>query len=317
MKLYKYVRPDVVPKMFGDGETVLLKCSPPSEFNDPYELFLTVDFNIEPILLAFYEDLVGEMVQTPTACFSRAPDVVPMWAHYGSEGQGAVIELDEDCIRAAYPEIRLDDVEYRDGADPALTMALRHAAGTLKFRHADQLQGAILWAAYFTKSSAWSYERERRVVVPNAKYLQSRQGGRFLVIQKGCVTGLIVGPGASEEVRDLLGRRAAIMGCAYYETVIGRLTTRPYFESATGPCVFAGDLLVEADHVCQGCREPLGGAGDRCSWCSIGDLEREAAAADNPLRLLANLGLLDSYRSEVARIAAESSAEDNDELIGG
>jgi len=285
MKLYKYVPPGVVPKMFGDGETVLLKCSPPSEFNDPYELFLTVDFNIDPMLLAFYADLAGEIVQTPTACFSRAPDVVPMWAHYGSEGRGAVIEFDEGCVRAAYPDVRFGDIEYRDDADPALTAALRHAAGTLKFRHAHQLQTAVLWAAYFTKSSVWSYERERRVVVPNGRYLQPGEGGRFLVIPRGCVTGLIVGPRASREVRDLLSLRAAEMGCAYYETVIGRLTTRPYYESATGPYVFDGDLLVEAEHVCQGCGEPLGGAGDRCSWCSIGDVEREAAAADNPLRL--------------------------------
>jgi hypothetical protein len=129
MKLYKYVRPNVIGRMFEDDK-VLVRCSLPSEFNDPYELFLTVDFNVGPSLLAFYQDLVGTIVQTPTACFSRAPDVVPMWAHYGSEGQGAVIEFDEECIENSFPECRFGDVEYRDAPDPRLTDRLRFAAGT-------------------------------------------------------------------------------------------------------------------------------------------------------------------------------------------
>jgi Protein of unknown function (DUF2971) len=309
MKLYKYVHPDTVGRVFGDDDTVLVKCSLPSEFNDPYELFLTIDFGVGPELLAFYQDLVGELVQTPTACFSRAPDVVPMWAHYGREGQGAVIEFDEQCLAGAYAKCRFGDVEYRDGADPLLTDYLRFAAGTLKFRHAAQLQESVLWAAYFTKASAWSYERERRMVVPEPAYLEQRGGLRFLVVRKECVTGLFSGPRTAEDLRDFLRERATRLGCSYYETVIGRLTARPYFNAADDPYVFDGVSLSLAQFICHDCGEPLGAMGDLCSWCSLGDDERAQAAADNPLRLLDNLGMLDTYldsRAPTSRPPAEA-----------
>jgi Protein of unknown function (DUF2971) len=311
MKLYKYVGPDVVGKMFGEDDTVLLKCSLPIEFNDPYELFLTVDFNIGPRLLAFYQDVVGDIVQTPTACFSRAPDVVPMWAHYGAEGQGAVIEFDEHCLVEAYPDCRFDDVEYRDGADPLLTNHLRFAAGTLKFRHAHVLQGAVLWAAYFTKASAWSYERERRVVVPEPGYLEPRGDYRFLVVHRDCVTGLLSGPRTPGDISELLRQQAAKLECPYYETVIGRLTPRPFFKSADGTYVFDGNRLSPADYICWDCGEPLGVLGERCSWCSVGGADRAEAAADNPLRLLDRYGLLDGYRNR--RFAPGASAPESDQ----
>ena len=299
MKLYKYVRPHVVPKMFGVGGNVLVKCSTPDEFNDPYELFLTLDFDIEPNLLAFYEDVVGRVVQAPTACFSRSPDVVPMWAHYGSEGQGAVIELDEDCLLSAHPELEFGDVAYREGPDPALNNLLKWAATTLKFRHSHALQTAVLSAAYFTKASPWSYERERRMVVP-PEYLRSRRDRSFLVVDKACITGVIAGPQASPQVRRTLRRRAGQIGCTYYQTVIGKLTPRPYFKTAAGPYTFDGERLLSARSACEECGEPLGRDGFRCSWCSMGDEEREAAAAENPLRLLAGVGLLEDYRSGAA-----------------
>ena len=36
-----------------------LKCSLPRNFNDPYELFLTVNFREKPEALAFYTDVIG------------------------------------------------------------------------------------------------------------------------------------------------------------------------------------------------------------------------------------------------------------------
>jgi hypothetical protein len=297
MKLYKYVHPDTVPRVFGPSDTVLLRCSLPKEFNDPYELFLTVDYNLKPALLAYYQDIVGEIVQTPTACFSRAPDVVPMWAHYGREGSGAVIEFDEDCLTSEYPECAVDDIEYRDEADPTLTQALEFAARTLKPRHAAAFGESVLRGAYFTKASAWSYERERRMVVVRPDYLEKRDGRRFLVVHNKCVTGLIGGPDCPAELRELLRERAAALDCPYYDMVIGRLTPRPYFNGAADPHVFDGYALTPATYICDQCGEPLGAPGDTCSWCGLSDDERTQAAMDNPLRLLGKLGLLDEYMS--------------------
>lgn len=103
-KLYKYLGSELAGVALShNGAT--LKFSLPREFNDPFELFLTVDHNSSPATLAFYEEVMGEILDMPTTCFSSNPDVVPMWAHYGQNGQGFVIEVDEDILHA----------ELRDG----------------------------------------------------------------------------------------------------------------------------------------------------------------------------------------------------------
>jgi hypothetical protein len=79
--IYKYLGHEVIDKLFQSPDNVTFKCSLPKDFNDPYELFLTIDFKEEPELLAFYADAIGELPQYPTTCFSRSPAVIPMWAH--------------------------------------------------------------------------------------------------------------------------------------------------------------------------------------------------------------------------------------------
>ena len=53
-KIYKYASSQFISNFFSLPELVTLKCSLPNDFNDPYELFLTIDFNEEPDALAFY-----------------------------------------------------------------------------------------------------------------------------------------------------------------------------------------------------------------------------------------------------------------------
>jgi hypothetical protein len=71
-KMYKYASSQFINNIFNLPEQVTLKCSLPKDFNDPYELFLTIDFNEEPDALAFYADAVGDLAQLPTTCFSRS-----------------------------------------------------------------------------------------------------------------------------------------------------------------------------------------------------------------------------------------------------
>jgi len=93
--LYKYIGPATLDKVFSELGHFTMKCSLPKNFNDPYELFLTLDFRERPEALAYYADVVGDLPQIPTTCFSRSPDVVPMWAHYAQNLEGFAIELDE------------------------------------------------------------------------------------------------------------------------------------------------------------------------------------------------------------------------------
>ena len=53
-RIYKYVAPNYLDKVFGSRDLVTLKCSHPKDFNDPYELFLTINFNESPEMLAFF-----------------------------------------------------------------------------------------------------------------------------------------------------------------------------------------------------------------------------------------------------------------------
>ena len=96
--IYKYVGSSYLDKIFMTKEHITLKCSYPKDFNDPYELFLTIDFNERPEVLAFYADAVGELPQLHTTCFSRSPAVLPMWAHYAQNLQGLCIEFDEKLL---------------------------------------------------------------------------------------------------------------------------------------------------------------------------------------------------------------------------
>ena len=43
-KIYKYISPDILELIFSKKDYCGLKFSYPKDYNDPYELFLTIDF---------------------------------------------------------------------------------------------------------------------------------------------------------------------------------------------------------------------------------------------------------------------------------
>jgi hypothetical protein len=133
--IYKYAGPSNLNKVFASAEHVTLKCSHPKDFNDPYELFLTVDFNEKPHVLAFYAEAVGKLPQVPTTCFSLSPSVVPMWAHYAQNLEGFVIEFDEVKLVESFPESGFGNVDYRDATDARLTDMLYRASEIGKPRY--------------------------------------------------------------------------------------------------------------------------------------------------------------------------------------
>ena len=310
-RIYKYASPRSLGRMLASTNGVSLTCSLPKEYNDPYELFLTIRFNTEPELLAFYADLIGQIVQQPTTCFSTRPDVTPMWAHYADNLRGAVLELDETRLKEEFPASVFGDIEYREDADDQLNELLRMAHGTSKFRHSRFLVDGVLSAAYFTKSTAWTYERERRMVLRDEDVVET-EGIKLLQIPPRCISGVIAGPRVSDENRELLLSTAGAAGARFFEMRIGRSSPIPYFVNAEGlPHVFAGGQIILAEYYCEQCGEPVE-SNDICSWCSITDDMRYEAASSNPLRLLDEHGMLDEYFESSRRIDAEllSSRDD-------
>src|SRR4051812_37414896 len=133
MKLYKYIPADVLGKMFARQGLVGVKCDLPKNYNDPFELFLSVnakDADVNDI--AYYLEILGEIPQMPTSCFSQRPDVVPMWAHYARDHAGYAIEIDEAALASAVSIAYLEDIEYSDTMGMVDLGLVNYAATTLK-----------------------------------------------------------------------------------------------------------------------------------------------------------------------------------------
>jgi Protein of unknown function (DUF2971) len=301
-KIYKYVGPDILEKAFTQDGICRFKCSYPQDFNDPYELFLTIDFNQKPEILAFYAETVGSVPQNATTCFSKFPNVIPMWAHYGYNHSGLVIEIDEEKIQERFPEVSFGDVDYQDEPHDYIIEHLYRAFITKKPRHTYILWQAVMSGAYYTKSACWSYEQERRLVSPS-KYIDDNSGLMLFPIPYDCVTAIISGPKATTDTRSVAKQITNACACSGYQMVIGRSSTEPYFiDESGGTYIFDQGLISAAPYSCPVCKEPIATEMKKCGWCSIEDFHRENAADSNPMRVIGNAGLLDNYLAGMREI---------------
>lgn len=306
-KLYKYLGPDLLTRVFPRGNAAYFKASRPKEFNDPYELFLTLKTKgVDPEVLAFYQETVGELPQWPTLCFSKRPDVTPMWAHYARECAGLVVELDERLLLRYYPEATVEDISY--SSDPATidVFMVLNALTTSKPRHTYFLQRAAISAAYFAKSNIWSYEAERRVVVGDRHVVAS---GAHMLLRTPveCITAIIAGPRSSAGLVRSTKRVCARIKTKFLRMHLARGAMLPYFTDAkNGTFVFTDGQLSPASNSCTECGEPVeDDEQEICPWCSITDAHRMNAAHYNPMRRLAHFGLLEQYYADVGKIGVE------------
>ncbi|MET4069611.1 hypothetical protein ABID58_004413 [Bradyrhizobium sp. S3.2.6] len=296
-QLYKYVSSQFINNVFSSPEHVTLKCSLPKDFNDPYELFLTIDFDEEPDALAFYADAVGDLDQLPTTCFSRSPDVIPMWAHYAENHKGFVIEFSETSLREAFQDSGFQDVAYSDTPSEDLTDMLYRAFKIGKYRYIYLLRLGVYNAAYFTKATCWSYERERRMVASENE-IRDTSGLLLLDAPICCICSIIVGSRATDETKQALLTKSEELGCRYFEIRIGKSSANPYFVDAHGqPYVFDGSTLMPAASACETCLEPMKAETlqAQCSWCRINEQMTHDAASRNSYRMLDRAGLLEGY----------------------
>ena len=292
-KIYKYASSQFIGNIFSSSENVTLKCALPKDFNDPYELFLTIDFDEDPDALAFYADAIGELPQLPTTCFSRSPEVIPMWAHYAENHKGFVVEFSEEHLAEAIRKASFGDVDYMDAPSDDLTEMLHRAFKIGKYRYTYLLRRGVFSAAYFTKTSCWAYEQERRMIVPDEN-TREVSGLILLDTPSKCVTSIIVGSKATKETKETLTKKAAELGCNYYEIRIGKSSARPYFVDAQGHPYSFDNTISPCEQFCETCLEPIATGGE-CSWCQIDNQMRQDAASRNPFRILDRVGLLDSY----------------------
>lgn len=294
--------PEFIDKVFSAPEVVTLKCAYPSEFNDPYELFLTMDFKEKPELIAFYADVVGELPQLPTTCFSRSPAVVPMWAHYSNNLQGFALEIDQATLEVKFPKSGFGDVDYRDEPSDAVAGNLFRAYEIGKFRYMHFLRKSVFISAYYTKQLCWAYEMECRMIAAESE-VSKRDGLMLLDVPISCVHSIVCGPRVTAATVEHLRIKAESIGCRFIKMQIGRSSSTPFFITSDGnPAVFDGTGISPVRYSCMNCKEPILEKTERCSWCQIDDSHRQNAANRNSYRTLAQYGMLESYIENVNRI---------------
>jgi hypothetical protein len=229
-----------------------------------------------------------------------------MWAHYAQNSEGVVVELSEDDLVEAFPESGFGDVDYQDTPHEGLADMLHRAYEIGKPRYVYLLNKGVFSAAYYTKTTSWAYELERRMIVRESEV---RRAGDLLLadVPKACVSALIVGPRATEDTKRLVRDQSVHLGCRYFEMRVGRSSASPYFVDEAGePYTFAGDHLKQSLQHCGSCREPLTVESEECSWCRIEDSHAREAAARNPFRMLNQYGMLGSYIENMEAISRGS-----------
>lgn len=154
-----------------------IRMTQPSQLNDPHEL--SVSLNAETIQVDFYNKMVADGWSTEKAADAarrNAPNLVIefakiveeqrsglgvlslsadednmlLWAHYGDEHKGAVVELDADQLLITKP-------------DPQKVQALFEVEYEAK-RVDIMARQLPIWMTLAVKSKPWAYEREWRLV---------------------------------------------------------------------------------------------------------------------------------------------------------
>jgi hypothetical protein len=298
--LYKFLGEAVADVLINKEGNFGIKFSHLSDYNDPYEFFLTIDYNVEPDMLSTYKDAISMIVKSPATCFAQSPVILPMWAHYAGNSNGFALEIDETALSDFLKELTDDDYSFgdiyyqnepREGMGQTLAMATRRC----KPRDMYFLYRAITSAAYYTKTSDWSYERERRLVI-GEKYTKEISGNLILFAPKHCIKSLIVGQRANTQLKEKIKNLAKEVDCRSLEIVIGKSSVTPYFKDEAGnSLVFDGTSITPTSTICKKCKEPTKSEAGLCSWCATTEHDENSAASRNAFRIFHRAGILDDY----------------------
>ncbi|EHH0850194.1 DUF2971 domain-containing protein, partial [Vibrio vulnificus] len=128
-----------------------LWASKPTEFNDPFDSLLTIEFSNNNITELFKNYTQSKAV----CCFSKNMDSILMWSHYADSHKGF-------CIAIDYPELEdsdiLSDVNYSESF-----LEIDHESFLYSHR-----EGAVNkeWQRLLTqKYIDWKYEEEVRLML--------------------------------------------------------------------------------------------------------------------------------------------------------
>lgn len=171
--LYKYVSLDRALKILQTRE---IRFTQPRFLNDPHEL--SVEINPQSLMRDFYNHMIGQGVEPARAAdiatrqmrdlvidhvdrvvaereqvgvlsLCDSPQNMLLWAHYGDEHRGAVLELNiSEMITARKEPIEIQGLSKVNYSDERIDYISR---------------GLPLWTTLAYKSAAWAYESEWRL----------------------------------------------------------------------------------------------------------------------------------------------------------
>nr|WP_024966922.1 DUF2971 domain-containing protein [Pantoea sp. IMH] len=309
--LYKFMGADVADKLMMDEKHIGIKFSHLNQYNDPYEFFLTIDFNRASDELAFYNEMIGMVTKQPATCFTKSPVIPPMWAHYAGNSSGFVIEINEEKFKLFLKETGFNentgiaDVEYKDLPGEDIEPTLERAFHICKPRYIYWLQSYIRHAAYLTKQECWSYEQERRVIIDEKALTKPNDWLMLLPVPINCITAIIVGHKSDDSLKEKIQVLAKKAKCRYFEMVIGKTTTTPFLLSKNLKShQFINGKIKAVSQQCKKCYEPLNIDNKICGWCGITQRDVSMAERRNAFRAIASTGGLENYIAAMRAISA-------------
>lgn len=227
-----------------------------------------------------------------------------MWAHYGGNNTGFVLEIDEASLADHFEAGFFEDVEYKSEIGFCDLEVIRYAATTCKPRHVHRARSLAFRSAYFTKSDCWAYEQERRLVLDGSHFDEDEK----LMIREfpaSCVTAIISGCRTRKEDLESLREAAIRFGCPNLHLRLGKSISQPYFVGRqTAPEVFDGHEITPADFSCGSCGDPIEEERLSCPWCDMTEEDATEAALNDPMRLYAIAGMPNPYGLSFAGIRA-------------
>lgn len=157
----------------------------------------------------FRQIIMDRMIQQSgmqILCFADAKSVNGvsdqlMWAHYAGGGRGIRVWIDSDKLPSQYPQVfKVNYLERRPTID----------LSTLESYKDMSKWGVFYQQVWLSKSLAWKYENEYRLMVPMGKYgqwLHMDGGLEFIRIPHSAITRIDFGPkGHIQETIDIVNR---------------------------------------------------------------------------------------------------------------
>ena len=162
-RLYKYQNPFTsstsIARFFSQIESNTISLCAPTTFNDPFDGQFTVPDWVDPQVLYWIRNATDEIWRI--GCLTERNNSLLMWAHYGASYRGVCIEYDFSNFSAIESRCMFAPVMYRDSRPevPESVITKSYKGHAIPTEDQNQLSKGL-----FTKSPAWKYEYEWRIV---------------------------------------------------------------------------------------------------------------------------------------------------------